>query len=84
MTIITQNLAVIDTGNNPFIVVVNEQAQNSYTIDLSLGNANIKLAEYEDEAPAFAELKLFCIGRQKDNFYEFRTGETDETSEENA
>ena len=85
MTILTQNLAMIDTGNNPFVVVVNQHAQNYFTIDLTLvGNAGVKLAEYEDEETAFAELKQLCIGKQTNNFYEFRTGETNETSEENA
>lgn len=84
MTILTQNLAMIDTGNTPFVAVVNQHAQNYFTIDLSLGNANIKLAEYEEEETAFAELKQLCIGKQTNNFYEFRTGETNETSEENA
>ncbi len=74
MTIWTQNCAVIDTGNQPFLVMVNEQAENSYSIDLQLGNARIQVAEYDTEESAFEELKEFCIQKQTStsNFYEFR------------
>ena len=87
MTIWTQNCAVIDTGNQPFLVMVNNQAENSYTIDLQLGNmpVPIQVAEYDTEESAFEELKEFCIQKQTGNFYEFRKEiKEDETSEENA
>lgn len=85
MTIWTQNCAVIDTGNQPFLVMVNHQAENSYSIDMQLGNMPIQVAEYDTEESAFEELKEFCIQKQTNNFYEFRKEiEEDETSEENA
>lgn len=86
MTIWTQNCAVIDTGNQPFLVMVNKQAENSYSINLQLGNMPIQVAEYDTEESAFEELKEFCIQKQTSNFYEFRKEieEENETSEENA
>ena len=57
MTIWTQNCAVIDTGNQPFLVMVNKGAENSYSIDMQLGNMPIQVAEYDTEESAFEELK---------------------------